>query len=95
VASLGFKRAIPSLCPSLCYSDFLPFGVLMLKSLSKHIILVMLDIIYLMLDLISPDRWLDKHSLASNANLPGVYSRMLSFSGGQHACIGWRFSVLE
>jgi cytochrome P450 len=40
---------------------------------------------------IRPDRWL---TMPSPASLPGLGNTM-SFTFGPHACVGWRFSVLE
>jgi len=43
-----------------------------------------------------PERWL--HALpeaVANANIPGVYSNMLSFGGGGYSCIGFKFAQLE
>ncbi|CAE6376625.1 unnamed protein product [Rhizoctonia solani] len=43
-----------------------------------------------------PSRWLD--STPSNlhgSRMPGIYSSLMTFSGGPRACIGFRFSQLE
>ncbi|KZP14954.1 cytochrome P450 [Athelia psychrophila] len=43
-----------------------------------------------------PERWLaaspDK---VANVHFPGVYSNMMTFGGGNRACIGFKFSLLE
>ncbi|KAL0574781.1 hypothetical protein V5O48_007173 [Marasmius crinis-equi] len=41
-----------------------------------------------------PERWENPLPEAVNA-IPGVFSNMMTFLGGPHACIGWRFSVVE
>ncbi|KAH7879993.1 cytochrome P450 [Lentinula edodes] len=40
-----------------------------------------------------PDRWLNVPSGVQA--IPGVWSNLLTFWGGTHGCIGWRFSVTE
>ena len=40
-----------------------------------------------------PERWEDLPDAVQG--MPGVYSHMLSFLAGPHACIGFRFSVAE
>ncbi|KAL1952234.1 hypothetical protein VTO73DRAFT_1383 [Trametes versicolor] len=40
-----------------------------------------------------PERW--ENPPADISNIPGVWGHMLTFSGGPHACIGFRFSVAE
>ncbi|KIY48883.1 cytochrome P450 [Fistulina hepatica ATCC 64428] len=40
-----------------------------------------------------PDRW-DAVPEAVK-NIPGVWGNMMTFIGGQHACIGYRFSLIE
>ncbi|KAF8823953.1 hypothetical protein HHX47_DHR9000464 [Lentinula edodes] len=43
-----------------------------------------------------PERWLTPGGVPSNvASIPGVWGNMLSFLGGAHACIGYRFSLVE
>ncbi|KAI0027118.1 cytochrome P450 [Vararia minispora EC-137] len=41
-----------------------------------------------------PERWLSDLSPAFTT-VPGVWGNMLSFLGGNRACIGWRFSLFE
>jgi hypothetical protein len=41
-----------------------------------------------------PQRWLAGAPEATHA-VPGVWGHLLTFLGGQHACIGYRFSLLE
>ncbi|KAI0374515.1 cytochrome P450 [Pilatotrama ljubarskyi] len=40
-----------------------------------------------------PERWENPPEAISN--VPGVWGHILAFSGGPHACIGYRFSVVE
>ncbi|KAI0648533.1 cytochrome P450 [Trametes meyenii] len=43
-----------------------------------------------------PERWLKSLPDAlEDARIPGVYSNLMSFSGGGHSCIGFKFSQLE
>jgi len=43
-----------------------------------------------------PERWLEKLPLSvTDAHFPGVYSNLMTFSGGGRACIGFKFSELE
>ncbi|KDN42455.1 hypothetical protein RSAG8_06772, partial [Rhizoctonia solani AG-8 WAC10335] len=43
-----------------------------------------------------PSRWLEELPLAvREAKTPGVYSSMMTFSGGPRACIGFKFSQVE
>ncbi|KAH9854630.1 cytochrome P450 [Lenzites betulinus] len=43
-----------------------------------------------------PERWLSPlPSALEDARIPGVYSNLMSFSGGSRACIGFKFSELE
>ncbi|KAJ3889400.1 cytochrome P450 [Lentinula edodes] len=43
-----------------------------------------------------PERWLTPGGVPSTvASIPGVWGNMLSFLGGAHACIGYRFSLVE
>ncbi|KAF9260693.1 cytochrome P450 [Marasmius fiardii PR-910] len=41
-----------------------------------------------------PERWLEK-SEGNKGTTIGVYSNLLTFSGGVRSCIGWRFALLE
>ncbi|KAI0657108.1 cytochrome P450 [Cubamyces menziesii] len=43
-----------------------------------------------------PERWLQPapHTL-EDARIPGVYSHLMTFSGGSRSCIGFKFSQLE
>jgi hypothetical protein len=39
---------------------------------------------------------MDNHQLPDDVkNVPGVWGNMMSFYGGPHACIGFRFALLE
>ncbi|KIP05287.1 hypothetical protein PHLGIDRAFT_119937 [Phlebiopsis gigantea 11061_1 CR5-6] len=40
-----------------------------------------------------PDRW--EHAMEKTSQVPGVWANQLTFLGGPHACIGYRFSVVE
>ncbi|KAF9043342.1 cytochrome P450 [Panaeolus papilionaceus] len=43
-----------------------------------------------------PERWIEGLPKAvADAHLPGVYSHLMTFSGGSRACIGFKFSQLE
>ncbi|KAJ7364065.1 cytochrome P450 [Mycena albidolilacea] len=43
-----------------------------------------------------PKRWLSPlPQSVADAHLPGIYSNLMSFSGGGRACIGFKFSQLE
>ncbi|KAM5542011.1 hypothetical protein V8D89_004321 [Ganoderma adspersum] len=43
-----------------------------------------------------PERWLQPlPSMLDEARVPGVYSNLMSFSGGVRSCIGFKFSQLE
>jgi cytochrome P450 len=44
-----------------------------------------------------PERWLngDKNAAPGIEKLPGIYSGMLSFLGGERACVGWKFAQIE
>ncbi|KAK7031306.1 hypothetical protein VNI00_013561 [Paramarasmius palmivorus] len=43
-----------------------------------------------------PERWLEPlPSTVMDANVPGVYSHLMTFNGGQRSCIGFKFSQLE
>ncbi|KAG6915250.1 hypothetical protein DXG01_012524 [Tephrocybe rancida] len=43
-----------------------------------------------------PERWLTPlPDTVHNAQVPGIYSHLLTFLGGGHACIGFKFSQLE
>ncbi|KAI3616017.1 cytochrome p450 [Moniliophthora roreri] len=41
----------------------------------------------------NPDRW--KQLPEAVTSIPGVWGNMLTFLGGSHACIGWRFALVE
>ncbi|KAH8103445.1 cytochrome P450 [Cristinia sonorae] len=41
----------------------------------------------------NPDRWLNKPDKRETS--VGVYSNLLTFSGGVRGCIGWRFAIYE
>ncbi|KAI6109088.1 cytochrome P450 [Pisolithus croceorrhizus] len=45
-------------------------------------------------DVFNPDRWLDGIAKDKEA-ATGVYSSLLTFGSGTHACLGWRFAVIE
>ncbi|KAJ4481154.1 cytochrome P450 [Lentinula aciculospora] len=43
-----------------------------------------------------PERWLSPLPEAiMNSKMPGVYSHLMTFNGGNHSCIGFKFSQLE
>ncbi|KAJ3980614.1 cytochrome P450 [Lentinula detonsa] len=43
-----------------------------------------------------PERWMTPGGIPSTASsIPGVWGNMMSFLGGAHACIGYRFSLVE
>jgi cytochrome P450 len=42
----------------------------------------------------SPDRWLNGIPESARA-VPGIWGPLLTFINGTHACIGWRFSLVE
>ncbi|KAF9043394.1 cytochrome P450 [Panaeolus papilionaceus] len=43
-----------------------------------------------------PDRWLNPlPEKVIEAHLPGIYSHLMTFAAGGHACIGFKFSQLE
>ncbi|KAJ4485445.1 cytochrome P450 [Lentinula aciculospora] len=43
-----------------------------------------------------PERWLTPGGVPSAVSaIPGVWGNMMSFLGGAHACIGYRFSLVE
>ncbi|KAJ3824342.1 cytochrome P450 [Lentinula raphanica] len=43
-----------------------------------------------------PERWLTPGGVPSAASsIPGVWGNMMTFLGGTHACIGYRFSLVE
>ncbi|KZP14943.1 cytochrome P450 [Athelia psychrophila] len=43
-----------------------------------------------------PERWLaSSPDKVAKVHFPGVYSNMMTFSGGSRACIGFKFSLLE
>jgi cytochrome P450 len=44
--------------------------------------------------LCSPDRWLNGIPETAKA-VPGIYGPLLTFINGSHACIGWRFALIE
>jgi cytochrome P450 len=46
----------------------------------------------------NPQRWLKplpKSLTDHDTKIPGVYSHLMTFSGGPRACIGFKFSQLE
>ena len=45
------------------------------------------------LDTRRPERWANPPEAVSS--IPGVWGHLLTFLGGPHACIGYRFSVIE
>ncbi|KAK7040250.1 hypothetical protein VNI00_009716 [Paramarasmius palmivorus] len=44
-------------------------------------------------DVFNPDRWQKLPEAVTS--IPGVWGNMLTFLGGSHACIGWRFAIVE
>lgn len=44
-----------------------------------------------------PERWLqgDKAAVTGVERLPGIYSGIMSFLGGERACVGYKFAQLE
>jgi len=45
-------------------------------------------------DVYNPDRWLDTTREKKGPTI-GVYGNLLTFAGGNRACIGWRFALYE
>lgn len=43
----------------------------------------------------SPHRWIDGALPEAAKGMPGVHGNILSFLGGAHGCIGFRFSLYE
>ncbi|CCO36378.1 Cytochrome P450 3A11 [Rhizoctonia solani AG-1 IB] len=47
-------------------------------------------------DEFKPERWLrELPQSVADARTPGIYSSMMTFSGGPRSCIGFKFSILE
>nr|AVZ23863.1 cytochrome P450 [Thanatephorus cucumeris] len=47
-------------------------------------------------DEFKPSRWLGElPSEVQNSKYPGIYSSMMTFGGGPHACIGFKFTQIE
>ncbi|KAI6094804.1 cytochrome P450 [Pisolithus croceorrhizus] len=46
-------------------------------------------------DVYNPDRWLDGIAKDKKEAATGIYSNLLTFGSGTHACLGWRFAVIE
>ncbi|KAI6124692.1 cytochrome P450 [Pisolithus croceorrhizus] len=46
-------------------------------------------------DVYNPDRWLDGIAKDKKGAATGVYSSLLTFGSGTHACLGWRLAVIE
>ncbi|KIO34090.1 hypothetical protein M407DRAFT_64608 [Tulasnella calospora MUT 4182] len=47
-------------------------------------------------DVFNPDRWLEgNNSHPRSAEIPGVFSTIMTFLGGPRACIGYRFALME
>ncbi|EIW78252.1 cytochrome P450 [Coniophora puteana RWD-64-598 SS2] len=42
-----------------------------------------------------PERWLEGNTPEGAHGIPGVWGNQMTFMGGPHACIGFRFSLLE
>ncbi|PPR04155.1 hypothetical protein CVT24_010715 [Panaeolus cyanescens] len=42
-----------------------------------------------------PERWFDLPKTLTSAEIPGIYSNLLTFSAGNRACIGYKLSQLE
>jgi hypothetical protein len=42
-----------------------------------------------------PERWTDGSVGEKTKSMPGVWGNVLSFLGGSHACIGYKFSLYE
>ncbi|KAF5347595.1 hypothetical protein D9756_010703 [Leucocoprinus leucothites] len=42
-----------------------------------------------------PERWVSDLGITGEERLPGIYSGMMSFLGGQRSCIGYRFALVE
>lgn len=40
-----------------------------------------------------PERWI--HPPEAVSAIPGMWSNLLTFIGGPHSCIGYRFSIIE
>ncbi|KAG8902487.1 hypothetical protein FRC00_005950 [Tulasnella sp. 408] len=43
----------------------------------------------------NPERWLKGNTHPRSAEVPGVFSGMLTFLGGPRSCIGYRFALME
>ncbi|OJA10006.1 hypothetical protein AZE42_12056, partial [Rhizopogon vesiculosus] len=43
----------------------------------------------------NPERWLDGTAKEKKTTPLGVYSNLMTFSGGVRACLGWRFALIE
>ncbi|KAE9397676.1 cytochrome P450 [Gymnopus androsaceus JB14] len=44
----------------------------------------------------NPERWMKPDGIPNSvSSIPGVWGNMMSFLGGPHACIGYRFSLVE
>ncbi|KAG9003793.1 hypothetical protein FRB93_010809 [Tulasnella sp. JGI-2019a] len=46
-------------------------------------------------DEFNPERWFKPETHPRSADIPGVYSGIMTFIGGPRHCIGYRFAVLE
>ena len=52
-----------------------------------------IDHLNLLLIPVRPERW--ENTPEAITSIPGVWSNLLSFLGGPHACIGYRFALVE
>ncbi|KAJ7184879.1 cytochrome P450 [Mycena filopes] len=43
----------------------------------------------------NPNRWLSGSAYKGGGEALGPYANLLSFLGGPHSCLGWRFAVME
>lgn len=43
--------------------------------------------------IIRPDRWLNPPETVKD--VPGLWGNVLTFLGGSHSCIGYRFALIE
>ncbi|EIN09254.1 cytochrome P450 [Punctularia strigosozonata HHB-11173 SS5] len=42
-----------------------------------------------------PERWLQSAIPDAAKRIPGIYSHMMTFLGGTHSCVGYRFAMVE
>ena len=90
---IGSERVNRWWYPLLLSTEINPYGGKMPQNSSRSCPQFLFNGLIRPVSISRPERWANIPDAATS--IPGVWSNLLTFSGGPRACIGFRFSLVE